>query len=82
MIQVTNTGTAIPPEECDRIFQPFYRIPRPNLWNYSGTGLGLALVKKLVQLLGGEIHVQSQGEETTFTVTLFPGHPLFGCDSF
>jgi signal transduction histidine kinase len=82
VIQVTNTGTAIPPEECDRIFQPFYRIPRPNLWNYSGTGLGLALVKKLVQLLGGEIHVQSQGEETTFTVTLFPGHPLFGCDSF
>lgn len=78
VISITNTGVTIPPEECDRIFQPFYRIPHPNLRNYSGTGLGLALVKKLVHLLGGEIQVQSNPEETTFTLTLSPAQHLLG----
>ena len=71
-IKVTNTGVTIPPEEFSLIFQPFYRIARPDLWNYGGTGVGLALVKKLVQLLGGEIRVHSKAGATTFTVTLFP----------
>lgn len=74
VIKVTNDGVTIPPGELNRIFQPFYRIPRPNLWDYSGTGLGLAMVKKLVQLLGGEIQVKSQAQETTFTVILFQFH--------
>jgi PAS domain S-box-containing protein len=75
VIKVTNTGVTIAPEEFDRIFQPFYRIARPNLWDYSSTGLGLALVKKLAHLLGGEIQVHSEAEETTFTLTLFqPPH--------
>jgi PAS domain S-box-containing protein len=69
-IVVTNTGITIPSEEFSRIFQPFYRITQPNRWNYSGTGLGLALVKKLVKLLDGEIRVRSQSGETTFTVIL------------
>ncbi len=73
VIQVTNTGVTISPEEFDRIFEPFYQIPNPNRCN-SGTGLGLALVKKLVQLLGGEIQVHSVAEETTFTVTLYQEH--------
>jgi PAS domain S-box-containing protein len=75
VIQVTNTGVIIPFEELDRIFEPFYRIPNPNLWN-SGTGLGLALVKKLVQLLGGGIQVESEVGETTFIVTLLQGQPV------
>lgn len=73
VIKVTNTGVTIPPEEFDRIFEPFYQIPDPNRWN-SGTGLGLALVKKLVQLLGGDIQVDSVAGETSFTVTLFQEH--------
>lgn len=78
LINLTNTGVTIPPEECDRIFQPFYRIPHPNLRNYSGTGLGLALVKKLIHLLGGEIQVHSNAEETTFALTLSPAQHLLG----
>lgn len=70
VIKVTNTGVTIPPDQFHRIFEPFYRLTRHNLWNLSGTGLGLALVKKLVQVLGGEIQVSSQTGETAFTVSL------------
>lgn len=70
-IVVTNTGVTIPSEEFSRIFQPFYRIAQPHRRDYSGTGLGLALVKKLVKLLDGEIRVRSQSGETAFTLILF-----------
>lgn len=69
-IQVINTGVEIPSQELERIFQPFYRFSRPNSWDYRGTGLGLALVKKLVQCLGGKIAVKSENQETRFVVTL------------
>lgn len=69
-IQVSNSGVEIPSQELERIFQPFYRYSRPNSWDYRGTGLGLALVKKLVQCLGGKITVESQNQETKFVVTL------------
>lgn len=71
VIQVTNTGVTIPPDQFHRIFEPFYQLTCHNLWNLSGTGLGLALVKKLVHLLGGDIQVSSQTGETTFIVTLY-----------
>jgi PAS domain S-box-containing protein len=69
-IQVINTGVELPPQELERIFQPFYRYSRPNSWDYRGTGLGLALVKKLVQCLGGQIAAQSENRETKFVITL------------
>lgn len=73
-IKVQNTGVVIPPEEHDRIFQPFYRIIQPHPWNYGGTGLGLAMVKKLVTRLEGTVHVESDTEATRFVVKL----PLLG----
>ena len=45
---VTNTGVEISPAELPRIFDKFYRIPQNDPWKHGGTGLGLALVKKLV----------------------------------
>lgn len=65
-----NTGIEISLEEIDQIFQPFYRLACPNSWDYRGTGLGLALVKKLVQNLGGEIYAQSENNQTKFVVIL------------
>ncbi|MEB3357468.1 MAG: ATP-binding protein [Synechococcales bacterium] len=70
-LAITNTGVEIPPLERDRIFDKFYRIPSNDPWKHGGTGLGLALVKKLVQTLNGTITVQSGGDRTTFVVN-FP----------
>ncbi|MEB3360283.1 MAG: PAS domain S-box protein [Synechococcales bacterium] len=71
MVQVTNTGVEISPKERDRIFDKFYRIPNNDPWKYGGTGLGLALVKKLTERLGCQIQLASEHQQTTFML-LFP----------
>lgn len=67
---VSNSGAEIPPTELPRIFDKFYRVPKADQWQRGGTGLGLALVKKLVEHLSGTIHVRSGSGLTTFTVQL------------
>jgi signal transduction histidine kinase/CheY-like chemotaxis protein len=70
-ISVSNSGSLIPPEELPHIFDTFYRIPTSDPWRHSGTGLGLALVKKLAAHLGVSIQVNSSDGQTTFTLTFF-----------
>ncbi|MBW4447528.1 MAG: GAF domain-containing protein [Spirirestis rafaelensis WJT71-NPBG6] len=67
-LSVSNTGVEIPEDELSRIFDPFYRIPKNDPWKYGGTGLGLALVKKMVKHFGATIHVESADNKTTFTI--------------
>ncbi|UBF28655.1 PAS domain-containing protein [Kovacikia minuta CCNUW1] len=68
LICVSNTGVEIPSHELSQIFDKFYRIPNNDPWKYGGTGLGLALVQKLVNRLGATIWVESTGGQTTFTL--------------
>jgi len=63
----------IPLAEQERVFDNVYRIPTHNPWQYGGTGLGLALVKKLVERLGGTIRLTSENKRTEFMVSL----PIF-----
>ena len=70
-ITVSDTGQGIPPEHLPHIFQPFYRVDPARSRNRGGAGLGLALTRELVQLLGGQIQVDSRsGIGVTFTLTL------------
>jgi signal transduction histidine kinase len=69
-ICVSNSGVEITPKELTRIFDKFYRIPNNDPWKHGGTGLGLALVKKLVEPLDGKIWADSQGGLTRFIVDL------------
>ncbi|XHX78763.1 MAG: response regulator [Stenomitos frigidus ULC029] len=74
VITVLNTGTEIPAAELSQIFEPFYRVPKGDRWKQGGTGLGLALVKKLVTCLSGSIRVESSPQQTCFVIEL-PCHP-------
>jgi signal transduction histidine kinase len=68
---VSDTGTGIPKEELNKIFEEFHRGDSSSIKKYRGTGLGLAIVKKFVNLLGGDVAVESEvGKGSVFTVTL------------
>ncbi|MBD2101448.1 GAF domain-containing sensor histidine kinase [Leptolyngbya sp. FACHB-261] len=69
-LKVVNSSMDIPASELVHIFEKFYRIPSSDPWKQGGTGLGLALVKRLVEQIGGQIRAKSQANETSFTVEL------------
>ncbi|MBD1835529.1 PAS domain S-box protein [Cyanobacteria bacterium FACHB-472] len=69
-LSVSNFGVEIPQQELSRIFEKFYRIPSSDRWKQGGTGLGLALVQRLTEHLGGTLRVESANNQTTFTVEL------------
>lgn len=68
--QIRNSGIEIPSQEMQRIFDKFYRVPSGDPWKQGGTGLGLALVKRLVTHLRGTIGVESAAGQTCFTVCI------------
>jgi signal transduction histidine kinase len=67
-IEISDTGTGLTPEECARLFTPYY-TSKP-----QGTGLGLAIVQSVISDHGGRISVRSEsGRGTTFVIEL-PGN--------
>jgi len=70
-LAVSDPGIGIGKENLNQIFEEFHRGDSSNTKNYRGTGLGLAIVKQFVNLLGGEIAVESEvGRGSVFTVIL------------
>lgn len=70
-IVVTDQGVGIPEDEVDRVFERFYRSDPARSRNTGGSGLGLSIVKHVVQNHGGDIRVWSQpGNGSTFTIRL------------
>lgn len=68
-VQVTDTGVGIDPEHLSRIFERFYRVDRGRSRDVGGTGLGLALVRHVMERSGGTVSVASQpGSGTEFTL--------------
>ncbi|MEO1645553.1 MAG: HAMP domain-containing sensor histidine kinase [Chloroflexota bacterium] len=71
-LEVQDTGIGIAPENLAQIFEPFYRVDESRSTQTGGTGVGLSLVKRTVELYGASINVDSKiGEGSTFTV-IFP----------
>ncbi|NGM82240.1 two-component sensor histidine kinase [Paenibacillus sp. 7124] len=72
---ISDTGTGIEGEDLPRIFERFYKADKARSAGAGGSGLGLSLVKKIVDLHQGEVRAESRlGEGTAFVVTL-PGPP-------
>jgi PAS domain S-box-containing protein len=70
-IQVQDTGRGIPEEELPHIFDPFHQVDSTTTREYGGFGLGLSIVKQLINLMNGEIKVESKiGSGSTFTISL------------
>jgi len=69
--EVSDQGVGIRKEHMPRLFEKFYRADDPIVRRTSGTGLGLYIVRSLVTMLGGQVHVRSRhGKGTVFTVIL------------
>ena len=73
LVAVADTGIGIDPKDHDRIFMEFQQVESSLSRKYGGTGLGLALTKKLVEMHGGRIWVESavgQGSVFRFTIPM------------
>jgi signal transduction histidine kinase len=70
-LRVRDNGIGIPKEKQARIFEPFFQVDSSSTREYGGTGLGLTLVKSLVEAQGGHVWVESElGRGSLFVVTL------------
>ena len=75
-VRVVDTGPGIPREHLEDVFEPFWQVDRSDGRRINGTGLGLAVARRLGRLLGGDVRLESEvGVGSTFTLDL-PTQPV------
>jgi signal transduction histidine kinase len=78
-LKVADQGIGIPPSQINRIWDQFYQFDGSTTRRFGGTGIGLAVVKQILEAHGGQVWVESQeGQGSQFYVALRMGHPDIG----
>ena len=81
VLEVSDTGVGIAPEELPQVFERFHRVAGARSRTHEGTGIGLALVRELVEMHGGTVTAHSVVDRgTTFTVTMPFGYAHLPAD--
>ena len=75
LFAVSDTGVGIPPEHLARVFEEFHQVPGPHQRNRSGTGLGLPYARRLAEVLGGSLTLDSRLGEGTRVELRLPARP-------
>jgi two-component system sensor histidine kinase BaeS len=70
LVSISNTGDGIPPEDLERVFERFYRVEKSRDRARGGAGIGLAIVKQLVEAAGGRVGAESRDGMTRFWFSL------------
>ena len=70
LVSVSNSGEGIPAGDLERVFERFYRVEKSRDRARGGAGIGLAIVKQLVEAAGGEVGAESAGGQTRFWFSL------------
>ena len=65
-------GKGIPPEDQEKVFEPFYRVDKSRTKDTGGYGLGLSLCREIMQAHGGEISLESEPGKGTKVLLKFP----------
>ncbi len=69
--QISDDGIGIPKKYLSRVFERFYRVDPSRSSNSGGTGIGLAIVKHMIQLMGGNVYIESEEGVGTSVIVLF-----------
>jgi signal transduction histidine kinase len=75
-VTVQDFGVGIPPEEQERVFEPFYRVDKSRTKETGGYGLGLSLCREIMRAHGGEISLESSAEKGTRVFLFFPSEKV------
>jgi len=68
---VTDSGAGIAPDDVERLFQPFTQVDASSTRRFGGTGLGLTISRRMANIMGGDIHVESEvGQGSVFTFSI------------
>jgi len=70
LVSVVNTGSGIPAADLPHVFERFYRVDKSRDRSHGGAGIGLAIVKQLVEAVGGSVGAESSAERTRFWFSL------------
>lgn len=77
-VLVEDSGSGIPLEDQERVFEPFYRVDKSRAKNTGGYGLGLSLCREIMRAHGGEITLESEPGKGTRVILEFPKEPPAG----